>query len=87
MFYGGSYVVYKKLRIEQPPTGQCCHPHDEVSLNEHYRKHRRERMAKLNPSFDPTLCGRKAAYELDGKQYCSIHAGQRALEILIDKIK
>lgn len=72
----------RKLKTNPDPAPQCDHSHDEAALNDHYRQYRRKRMSKLNPTFDPTRCGRKASYEIDGKFYCSTHAGQEALRIL-----
>ncbi len=39
---------------------------------------------KQRPHFDPKKCQRRATVRIDGVPYCKLHAGQRALQILIE---
>lgn len=63
-------------------TPQCC---VEMARNPAvpsiYWKHRK-RMDEPK-GFDSNRCARSSTYEIDGKHYCSLHAGQIALQILM----
>lgn len=67
-------ITIKPARIETP---QCCVPVDPPTHAEHWR---RERYKKLRPHFDPDHCQRESSFQIDGKFYCRIHAGQLSLE-------
>lgn len=73
-------VTVLKPRVVKPEpvsTPQCC---VKVKPPTHAPMWRRNRYESLRPSFDASLCQRESVVEIDGKHYCRIHAGQRALE-------
>lgn len=53
---------------------------------ESYRSmfNRENHYQKQRPQFDPKKCQRQATVRIDGVPYCRAHAGQKALQILIE---
>lgn len=69
------------------PLPQCSAVTPKEAYNEGARKRQLERLNKLGlgdrPDWDYNRCLRHASVEIDDKPYCSNHAGQKALEILL----
>jgi len=68
-------LAVKPIRVETP---QCC---VEVTPPTHAPHWRRDRYKKLRPDFSPDHCQRESVFEIEGRPYCRIHAGQRALDM------
>lgn len=66
--------VIKPARVVTP---QCC---VEVDPPTHAQMWRRDRYKKLRPQFDPDRCQHESTVEIDGKHYCTAHAGRIALD-------
>ncbi len=67
---------------EHVVTPQCCIPARKLSPFAEYH-YKPKRAAKLElKGFDPKLCYFHATHMIEGKPYCSTHAGMKALEIL-----
>ena len=74
-----------RLRPEAPApveTPQCCvEIYRNPAVPRVYWAHR-QRMDEPK-GFDSKRCARWATYEIDGGHYCSLHAGQLALALLL----
>jgi hypothetical protein len=66
--------VIKPARVVTP---QCC---VEVDPPTHCTSYRLDRYKRLRPHFDPHRCQHESTVEIDGKHYCTAHAGKIALE-------
>jgi len=63
-------------------TPQCCVMVNDSSYSQYALARRHERLAQHN--FEPGRCTRPSSYEIDGKSYCTAHAGKVALKKLIE---
>ena len=64
----------------EPLAHQCCVSVDTTVYNKWYRGRRAEKVARMDPAWDPDRCCRAAVMEIDGQHYCRTHAGSIALE-------
>lgn len=72
-------MIVRELRPQHRPVpAPMCQ--GEVALTPHLRQWRRERM----PADMLERCTRSSTWEIDGKHYCALHAGQIALRILAE---
>lgn len=75
----------RRTRQPHPETPQCQRPFvREVAPNGYpLPSWFEQRDAKLvRKGFDPSLCGRRSSWIVNGSHYCGLHAGITALEIL-----
>ena len=63
-----------KPKIEKSP--QCCVVVEQSPSTEW----RIERYRRTRPQYNPLCCQQPSTYEIDGKPYCTSHAGKIALE-------
>lgn len=73
----------KPVRVKPEPvrTPQCCVKVDPPQHNKDWRRVKpvRARYEKLRPHFDPGRCQLESTVAIDGKYYCTGHAGKIAL--------
>jgi hypothetical protein len=70
--------VFVPVRARQ----QCCVP---VAISTYGRAYISQRKANYERrGWDWANCGHTSSFIIDGKPYCKLHAGHRALEILIE---
>jgi hypothetical protein len=70
----------KPLIPERVVTPQCSVPFDPARFQEHYLKRRQAR--GKSSGYVVERCTRPSSYVIDGKHYCTMHAGQVALRLL-----
>lgn len=66
-------VVVKPARVVTP---QCS---EIIPADTRFEIWRKGRYQKLRPQFDPERCQRESTVQIDGRHYCSNHAGRIAL--------
>ena len=67
-------VVIKPVRKVTP---QCAVV---IPAHTHHERWRQSRYAELRPHMDPKRCQHESTVEIDGKHYCTAHAGKIALD-------
>lgn len=73
------------IKPERIITPQCS---TVIPANSHFEAWRKDRYKKLRPDMDPERCQRESTVKIDGKPYCSNHAGKIALKLwLSGKLK
>lgn len=72
----------KPLIPEPVVTPQCCVAFDETKWADHYLKRRAARCDAFG--WNPALCTKPSSYEIEGKFYCTQHAGQIALKMMTE---
>jgi len=73
----------KPIIPDRVVTPQCRVAFDHSVYGKHYLEHRASRCNKLGWAVDQ--CCKPSSYEIDGKFYCTQHAGQIALKILLER--
>lgn len=78
-------IIDHRPKEKEPPqvSEQCCVPMDRSQFSGIYRERIEKRAARKG--MIPSLCFGYGRYEIDGKRYCSRHAGEKALEILLSQ--
>ncbi|MBA8881661.1 hypothetical protein [Phyllobacterium myrsinacearum] len=73
-----SLTVLKPVVIKPAPvqTPQCCIEVPAPGHNQTWRNRYRNK----RPHLDPDLCQHASTVKIDGKHYCTPHAGQLALK-------
>ena len=75
----------KPLRIVQVTTPQCCVKVTDFTPQRWGKEYLKRRAAKCEAKgYDPEHCQQQSSYLIDGKNYCTKHAGQIALHILTE---
>jgi hypothetical protein len=72
----------KPIRHAPVETPQCSVSFDESVYGKSYLKRREQRC--IDKGWDVEKCNKPSSYELDGKFYCTQHAGQVALRMLTE---
>ena len=73
----------KPLRVQPVTTPQCCVKVTDFTPQQWNKEYLKRRTKKCeDKGYDPKCCQQQASYEIDGKHYCTKHAGQIALNIL-----
>lgn len=65
-----------RLKPARVATPQCDAP---VKAPTHHPAWRQQRYSVLRPQWDVNKCQLESAFKIDGKNYCSGHAGRVAL--------
>ena len=79
----GAVKRIKPLVPKPVTTPQCCVKFDPKQFQAHYLRRREERCAEHGLKIDQ--CTRPSSFRIDGKNYCTMHAGQVALRILTEE--
>lgn len=79
-------IVELRPKVPMPPLVEQCQASPDVTSTR-LTEWRQQRYREMHPGFDPMKCQRHATIKIDGKNYCRPHAGQLALQILLDQQK
>lgn len=72
----------KPIRPAPVVTPQCCVSFDGKMFQKHYLERRSKRCAAMG--WNPAKCTKPSSYKIDGNHYCTQHAGQLAIKILLE---
>lgn len=73
----------KPIKPKPVQTPQCCVDFDPSCYGPGYNERRAEKCERLG--WDVNKCGKPSTYEINGKFYCTQHAGQLALRMLMEE--